>query len=211
MLPDKFYGKKVLAIFRCGSTLFGVEGERSDKDYIVILENYKDIIVDKRDGVDYFLFGLERFKQALRFDNSVLDYFLIWIDNTLLAKANLEYLDESFKDEFMAIIDIDWEQYLPVWLQINIDYFTACYEGLVREKSLYNLYRIRSLIENYQNTGTFTYFLSDADRELIVSYKNRQEYIEVHRQNFHDILIYLKTFLKEELNHGSNSNSPGDN
>jgi hypothetical protein len=198
MLPVKFYGKKVLAVFRCGSYLHEVQSENSDKDYTVILKNYKDIRVEKRDKVDFFLFGLEPFKRATRFDNRILDYFLLWMDNTLVARENLEYLDESFKDEFDEIINIDWGKYLTTWLRTNIQYFTSCLEGLINEKSLYNLYRIRSLIKHYQATGRFEYYLSEEDKELIIDYKNRQENLEKHRASFKEILLYLNKFLDKE-------------
>lgn len=198
MLPDNFYGKKVLAIYRCGSTIHGVQSDESDKDYVVILKNYRDIRLDKREKIDYFLFGLEPFKRALQFDPRVLDYYLLWMDNTLLAVDNLEYIDEEFKEEFYRIIHIDWQKYLTVWLKINVDYFSACCEALVNEKSLYNLYRIRSLIRHYQDIGRFEYYLSDGDRELIIDYKNKQANLEKHRGNFKEILEFLKTFLEKE-------------
>lgn len=198
MLPDNFYGKKVLVIYRCGSTINGVQSDESDKDYVVILKNYRDIRLDKREKIDYFLFGLEPFKRALQFDARVLDYYLLWMDNTLLAVDNLEYIDEEFKEEFYRIIHINWQKYLTVWLKINVDYFSACYDALVNEKSLYNLYRIRSLIQHYQDTERFEYYLSEKDKELIIDYKNKHANFEKHRANFKEILEFLKTFLEKE-------------
>lgn len=201
MLPDKFYGKKVLAIYRCGSYIHGVQNDDSDKDYVVILKNYQDIRLEKREKVDFFLFGVEPFKRALHFDKRVLDYYLLWMDNTLLASENIEFIAEEFKEEFYKIIKIDWDKYLTAWLRVNVEYFTACFEGLINEKSLYNLYRVRSLIEHYQATGRFEYYLSEKDRDLIIEYKNKQANLEKHRVNFREILEYLKTFLeKEEVN-----------
>ena len=198
MLPDKFYGKKVLAIYRCGSYIHGVQSDDSDKDYVVILKNYRDIRLEKRENVDFILFGLEPFRRALRFDNRILDYYLIWMDNTLLALDNLEFIDEEFKEEFHRIIHIDWKKYLTVWLRINIDYFSACFEALINEKSLYNLYRIRSLIRHYQDSGKFEYHLSDGDKEFIIDYKNKHANLEKHRANFKEILEFLKGFLDKE-------------
>jgi len=198
MLPDKFYGKKVLAIYRCGSYIHGVQSETSDRDYTVILRNYKDIRLEKQDGVDFFLFGLEPFKRATHFDPRILDYFLIWMDNTLLAKENLEYIDKGFKDEFEQIIEIDWDKYLTTWLKLNIQYFSACLAGLINEKSLYNLYRIRSLITHYEKTGKFAYYLDPEDKKLMIDYKNKKLHLDQHHANFKAILDYLKDFLAKE-------------
>jgi len=188
----------VLAIYRCGSYLHGVQSETSDRDYTVILKNYKDIRIEKQDGLDFFLFGLEPFKRATHFDPRILDYFLIWMDNTLLAKENLEYIEESFKEEFEQIINIDWDKYMTTWLKLNIQYFSACLAGLINEKSLYNLYRIRSLIRHYQDTGEFEYHLSGGDKEFIIDYKNKHANLEKHRANFKEILEFLKAFLDKE-------------
>ena len=88
MLPVSIYGKKVLAIYRCGSVLHGVEKDDSDRDFIVILKNYNDVRLCKVDNADYFLFGVNKFKQAVNFDRRIADYYLIWLDNTLIAKEN---------------------------------------------------------------------------------------------------------------------------
>ena len=198
MFPDKFYGKKVLAIFPCGSFLYELNGEKSDKDYTVILQNFKEVRVYKEEGVDYFLYGLEAFKKALHFDNSVLDYHLLWMDNTLIAKEHLLYIDESFVDEFNHIINIDWDTYLMTWLRINVEYYTACLDGLMNEKSLYNLYRVRSLMVNFEKIRKFTYYLSEEDRALIHDFKNKRQNISQHYKNFKEILEYLGTFLRRE-------------
>ena len=198
MFPAKFYGKKVLAIFPCGSFLYDLNGEKSDKDYTVILQSFKEVRVYKEEGVDYFLYGLEAFKKALHFDKSVLDYHLLWMDNTLIAKEHLLYIDESFVDEFNRIINVDWDRYLITWLRINVEYFTACLDGLMNEKSLYNLYRVRSLMVNFEKTGIFTYYLSEGDRALILDYKNNRKNISQHYENFKGILKYLGTFLGRE-------------
>ncbi len=185
----------MLAIFLCGSYLHGLSSETSDKDYIVILQNYKEVRVYKEDGVDYFLFGLDAFKRALQFDNHILDYFLLWMDNTLIVKDHLLFIDEGFVEEFNRIINIDWNKHLLTWLRINVNYFTVCLDGLINEKSLYNLYRVRSLMVNYENTGEFRYCLSEQDRALIIDYKTDRANTDKHYKNFQGILRYLSTFL----------------
>jgi len=198
MLSGSIFGKKILAIYRCGSAIYAVEGAESDQDFTVILEDYNEIITYKEDGNDYFLYGVESYKRALNFDDYILEYFLLWVDNTLLAKDNLLYIDSDFVDEFNKLIKVDWDKHLLKWLAINVDYYDFCFKNLLNEKSLYNLYRIRSLMKHYEATGKFEYYLSEEDKNLIIDYKNRQANLAQHQANFKQILEYLKTFLIKE-------------
>lgn len=198
MLPVSIYGKKVLAIYRCGSVLHGVEKDDSDRDFIVILKNYNDVRLCKVDNADYFLFGVNKFKQAVNFDRRIADYYLIWLDNTLIAKENTLFVDESFKEEYYALINIDWKKYFKVWLRINYEYFSACFDGHINEKTLYNLYRLRSLLVNYENTRKFEYYLSAEDKALIIDYKNKKENLEKHYANFKTIFAFIKKVLDKE-------------
>ncbi|MGI6714553.1 MAG: hypothetical protein ACOX3K_05895 [Bacilli bacterium] len=198
MLPVSIYGKKVLAIYRCGSVLHGVEKDDSDRDFIVILKNYNDVRLCKVDNADYFLFGVNKFKQAVNFDRRIADYYLIWLDNTLIAKENTLFVDESFKEEYYALINIDWKKHFKVWLRINYEYFSACFDGHINEKTLYNLYRLRSLLVHYENTRKFEYYLSAEDKALIIDYKNKKENLEKHYANFKTIFAFIKKVLDKE-------------
>lgn len=198
MLPDNFYGFPVLVIYKCGSEIYGLANETSDADYTVIVDGYDGLNVEKEDGVDYFVFGLSKFKELVTFVPSNLSYFLLWMDNTLVAESNLVFIDEEFRDEFLALINIDWAKYFKAWLRINYDYFKVCFEAKVNLKVLYNLYRVRSLVSNYEATGTFAHTISEEDLALMQSYKNEVSNKDEHYKNFAAILVYLKEVLERE-------------
>jgi hypothetical protein len=196
MLPDNFYGFKVIAIYRCGSRILGVESSESDEDYTVILGDYHGSGVEKQEGTDFFLFGIEDYKKATQIEDGILPYFTIWIDNVLLAQRNLVYIEPDFKNQFEEIINAPWpEERIKKWVKSNVDYFRAFYFGGGNEKSLYNLYRVRSLIAHYKRTGRFEAFLSKKDKELILDYKVKKQNLEIHKKNFEAIFAYLESFI----------------
>ena len=197
-LLDKINGRHVLALYRCGSYLFGTDGPDSDKDYTAILEDYDSCNIYKVEGADYFIYGVNVFKEALTFKSNHPGFLVMWLDNVLLAEENLIYIDEKFKDEFKKIIDVDWNSIFPVWLKKNLDYFKTWLEIGQHSKLLYHIYRLRSLVSHYRETGKFEAFLSEEDKENIIDYKIRNANTEKHLSNFKEIIIYLETILKEE-------------
>ena len=197
-LLDKINGRRVLALYRCGSYLFGTDGPDSDKDYTAILEDYDSCNIYKVEGADYFIYGMDVFKEALTFKSSHPGFLVMWLDNVLLAEENLIYIDEKFKEEFKKIIDVDWNSVFPVWLKKNLDYFKTWLEIGQHAKLLYHIYRLRSLVSHYRETGKFEAFLSEEDKENIIDYKIRNANTEKHLSNFKEIIIYLETILKEE-------------
>lgn len=199
MLRDSFFGKKVLAMYRCGSAIYGFNASQSDLDYTVILSDFEGIRLLVEDGVDYFIYGYETFKRVVNFDDeNILNSFIMWIDNVLLVKDNLVLIDDSFAAEFDELVKIDWNRHFKKWLKINLDYFTAIFTLGINVKPLYNLYRIRSLVKHYKDTGIFEYYLSDQDRELIIDYKINKTTSSAHDSNFINILEYLRSLIAEE-------------
>lgn len=199
MYRDNILGKKVLALYACGSSIHGFDDSTSDADYTAILDDFEGISLYHDDGKDYFIFGYETFKRAVQFnDENIPHSYLMWLDNIVLAEDHLVYIDEEFADEFSELIKIDWDKYFKKWLAINLDYFTAVFSLSFNLKPLYNLYRIRSLVKHYKETGVFEYFLSDEDRALIIDHKINKSISSEHSTNFANILEYLRSFIVEE-------------
>jgi len=197
-LLDRINGRRVLALYQCGSYLFGSNGPDSDKDYTAILDDYDSCNIYKVEGADYFIYGADVFKEALTFKSKHPGFLVMWLDNILLAKENLIYIDENFKNEFEKIIDVDWNIVFTDWLRKNLDYFETWLEIGQHPKLLYHLYRLRSLVSHYKKTGKFEAFLSEEDKENIIDYKIRNANIEKHMSNFKEIINYLESVLKEE-------------
>lgn len=193
-LLDKLIPYKILAIYRTGSFIYGLDTDKSDEDYIAIVDDFKEASVVKADGVDFFVFGIPYFEKLINFDDSVLSYFAIWTDNTLLAQKNLVYIDETFKTKFNELINVDWEKHFYTWLKRVIDYFSIRIDVGVKE--CYHLFRIKSQVAYYLKTGKFEYYFDEEDRKNALAYKaNPQQFLHQMLETF--------TYLESVYNEGT--------
>ena len=194
---ETFQGFKVLAKYRCGSYAFGFENDNSDNDYILVLDGNSGIIVDKVNGDDIFAFDVASFKRKMAFDDTLLDYFVIFNDEVLCLDKSLVYLDEDFKEEFLSITKIDWQKSIKVWIQRNIDYFEKYVQFKEFIKKLYHLYRIRGLLSHYEETGKFENVYPKSYLEKAKEYKNQKEVISANYiDDFESIINYLKKYVE---------------
>ena len=189
---DNLIPYKILAVYQCGSTAYGLNNETSDEDYTVIVDNYCGADIIKDDGADYFVFGVSYFEKLKRFETK-LTCFKVWIDNTVLAKANLVYIDDSFKEQFDSLIQVDWDAYFYKWLEAVVNYFEIRIE--YPDKSLYHLIRIKREVQNFLETNELKYHVSEDDFALARAYrKNPQSAIPSVKEAF----SYLKQILEEK-------------
>ena len=192
-LLTKLISNKILAIYRCGSYVYGLETDKSDEDYIVIIDGFDACNVIKDEGYDFFIIGKSYFERLCNFDEKTMSYFAIWMDNTLLAKQNLVYIDEDYKDEFELVINIDWNKHFKSWLKRVVDYFRLRLDG--DHKPLYHLFRIKSQVDYYLKNGKFEYHFPEEDKLKAIEFKsspnkNLPEVLE--------IFSYLESLLEDE-------------
>lgn len=197
-LLNNLLHEKVLAIYGCGSKIYGLESGGSDEDYTVIVDSDFLPNVIKDNGIDYFVFGRKQFNEATNFKKGYLSFFLAWLDNTCLALDNLVYLDEGYKDEFLSIVNADWSLKFKIWLEININYFGARLLYSPEEKTLYNLYRLNSIVKNYKETGIFKSVFFENDKTLALDFKSNPSTRISHKNKLEEIFSYLEHALKEE-------------
>lgn len=186
---------KILASYNCGSSIYGLEEDQSDKDITLIVEGTNIGDIKKEDGIDYFIFSIDYLKKIIAFDKTAFDCFKIWIDNLTVVKENLVSLDENFKEEFYKIIDVNWDSLFKQWLALNIGYFKARLEDKVFDKSLYHIYRLHSVVERYINSGVFLSTFKEEDLKLAENYKKNPS----DRHKHYDSLIKIIEFLEEQI------------
>ena len=191
IMPDN----KILAIYKVGSSIFGLSDDESDKDYIVIVDRFDGTNVIKEENCDFFVIGDSYFEKLCKFDDRVMSYFAIWMDNALLASENLEYIDEGYQERFNALININWKTCFKKWLGRIIDYFRIRLDDIDNSKPLYHLFRIRALVEHYIKTSKFEYYFPEKDRELALKFKkNPRNYLK----ELNEVFSYLEEVYKEE-------------
>ena len=187
-LLDKY---KVLASYNCGSSIYGLEEDSSDKDITLIVEGNDIGDIKTIDNVDYFIFSLDYLKKIISFDSSAFDTFKIWIDNLTLIDETLISIEDNFKDEFYKTININWDDKFKEWLSLNIGYFKSRLEDGNFDKSLYHIYRLHSVVERYKSSGVF----NDKDLKLADSYKKNKSERYKHLDSLTKIIQYLEEQL----------------
>ena len=197
LLDRLFSPNKVLLCYKCGSSIYGLSENESDKDYIVIIDGFDGCNVVKTDDSDFFVYGIGYFEKLKNFDRTCLTYFLVWIDNTLLAKDNVVYVDESIKDKLDEFLYVDFKAHFKDWLYRLIAYFGIRLENYQEEKSLYHLYRLESIIKHYKETGKFEHYFSNENYELAKDLKIKLN-IEKHLPRLKEIFSYIVALYKEE-------------
>ena len=182
--------------------IYGLSDDDSDKDYIVIIDGFDGCNVVKTDDSDFFTYGLPYFERLKNFDRGCLTYFLVWIDNVLLAKENIVYVDDSIKDKLDEFLYVDFKAHFKDWLYRVIVYFGVRLDNYKEEKSLYHLYRIYDLVRHYLDTGEFTYYFSEESKAKAKDLKTNLN-IEKHLPKLQEIFSYLVELYKEEEPNGN--------
>ncbi len=183
---------KVLASYSCGSSIYGLNGRGSDLDVTLIVEGSGVSEIRKIDGVDYFIFSADYFRKVVSYDAGALDAFKVWIDNLTLIGETLTYLDSAFESEFRKMVDVDWDARFRNWLSLNVGYFKSRLEGGCRDKSLYHVYRLRSIVERYERSGVFLSKFAEEDLRLAKDYKENEWGRQKHHGSMKGIIEHLE-------------------
>ena len=185
-----FKKDKVLLVYRCGSYAFGTSTDKSDEDYIVVLQNFKGLTHFGVEKKEYFVFGLEEWKEKQEFSDDYDDYFEIFNDEILALPATIIYQDESIK-ELIEKYKIDFKVNYKIWLKKVVRYFDSYLKLGTINKQMYHLIRIKHIIENYKVSGSFSLELSKEVVEWIKNYKASEDKRQFKRA-INEALTYLK-------------------
>lgn len=187
-----FKKDKVLLVYRCGSYAFGTSTDKSDEDYIVVLQNFKGLTHFGVEKKEYFVFGLEEWKEKQEFSDDYDDYFEIFNDEILSLPATIIYQDESIK-ELIEKYKIDFKVNYKIWLKKVVRYFDSYLKLGTINKQMYHLIRIKNIIESYKVSGSFSLELSKEVVEWIKNFKVSED-----KRQFKRVINEALTYLKNE-------------
>lgn len=189
-----FEDREILLAYYGGSRAYQNSNEKSDKDIIVILNDFDGAmhIADRETNCEYYVFGRKYYNKKMEFHKSVTPLLKIFNDDILSPLEPL-ILDESYKETYLSYKNRDFKKYLKPYLNAVVEYYeTFLYDGSLK-KNLYHLYRIEEQVKRYLETNEFKVELSEEVIEKIIVFKenfksNSPEYFEELR----NILNYLK-------------------
>ena len=194
-IKQQFRRDEVLLIYKCGSYAFGTSTEISDEDYVVVLKDFKGITHSSNGKKEYFIFGLEEWKEKQEFSDKYDEYYLIFNDEVLAFPESIIYAHESVK-ELVKKYKNEFASKYKLWLKNVISHFRFYFGIGDVNKSMYHLVRIKHLVENYKTTGVFSLKLSKEVNDWILEFKKAQNKT-TYRQTLYDALVYLEN-VKEE-------------
>ena len=194
-IKQQFRRDEILLIYKCGSYAFGTSTDVSDEDYVVVLKDFKGITHSSNGKKEYFIFGLEEWKEKQEFSDRYDEYYLIFNDEVLAFPDSIIYAHESIQD-LIEKYKNEFALKYKLWIKNVVSHFKFYFGIGDVNKSMYHLIRIKHIVENYKTTGAFSLDLSKEVHEWILEFKKTQNKAP-YRQTLYDALIYLEN-IKEE-------------
>ena len=169
-IKQQFRRDEVLLMYKCGSYAFGTSTEASDEDYVVVLKNFKGITHSSNGKKEYFIFGLDDWKEKQDFSEHYDEYFLIFNDEVLAFPESIIYVHESVQD-LVEKYKNEFASKYKLWLKYVVSHFKFYFGIGDVNKSMYHLVRIKHLVENFKTTGVFSLELSKEVSDWIIEFK----------------------------------------
>lgn len=194
--------KEIMFMYLGGSIAFGIyEKEYSDIDVNVFVNGLKGFIHTEMDGIDYFIYGDDKFLSRQDMSSDLSLYNKIFIDDALSLDDTLIYLNPVFESEFNSFKNIRLEDRLKSFLEMNVQYYEYHLNQYHKpSKKMYHLFRWRGIIENYKLTGKLTLDIAEPWKAKMFSYKhdwNTETGVRLHTE-LKEIIEYIKKY-KEGL------------
>ena len=200
-----FVNHELMFLYRSGSDAYGTNSESSDTDVTAVFKTIKGIIHASAGDIDVFAYGYDDFLARQSISDEIPLYNLIHADDIINVDKNLIYVNEQYKKEFKAIIELDFYKVLPLYLDAFIKY----YDDLLNVQNVvvkreYHILRIKAIIDDVIKTKKYQININE---EWLTK-------INKHKKNFRKLntpkyLEELRGYL-EEIITIKNDNFKGD-
>lgn len=194
-IKELFPNNKILLLYRAGSFAYGVADEESDKDYIVVLKDFRGVLHIPRDEdkSEYFIFGKEEWISKMELDDSLSPFLTIFPDEVLAD--SVIHVDASFASTYESFRNRDFTFVFQKYLAKVIAYFETYLNDNILTKNLWHLYRIEEQVAKFASgNNVWTLELSDETKERIHVYKAN---FQTQNINYLNELKGIITYLKE--------------
>lgn len=189
-IKKEFIDDDILLMYRCGSRAFGTSTGESDNDYVVVLRDFKGTAHRANGKDEYFVFGLSAWKRKMEFSDYYDEYLEAHNDEIMAFPNNVICIDDSMKKN-VEDYKKSFTGKMKTWLKKVCSHYEFILGLEDLSKSLYHLVRIRSIVERYKATGSFSLELDDNTLAWILDYKkasNREPFKRKIKETFE----YLK-------------------
>ncbi|AUD65479.1 hypothetical protein BK011_07150 [Tenericutes bacterium MZ-XQ] len=204
MIKEVFPNTKILLIYYGGSKAYGLDDENSDIDLTVVLDGFKGILHLFIGNYDLFVFSKEDFIKRQQFDDSIIAYHRQAADNIMGIDSNEYYLSPEFSNELNELIKSVDRSFIYHFIDAVLVYAISKFEINPTSKTHYHLFRLRGMLDHYDETGQFNLKVSEPWYSLMLEYK--ANYKTHDATKYVDKIIeqidYLSNYRKEMKNHG---------
>ena len=204
MIKEVFPNTKILLIYYGGSKAYGLDDENSDIDLTVVLDGFKGILHLFLGKYDLFVFSKEDFIKRQQFDDSIIAYHRQAADNIMGIDSNEYYLSSEFSNELNELItSVDW-QFIYHFIDAVLIYAMSKFEINPTSKTHYHLFRLRGMLDNYDETGQFNLKVAEPWYSLMLEYKTNYKAHDATKyvDKIIEQIDYLSNYRKEMKNHG---------
>lgn len=204
MIKEVFPNTEILLIYYGGSKAYGLDDNNSDIDLTVVLDGFKGILHLFIGKYDLFVFSKEDFIKRQQFDDSIIAYHRQAADNIMGIDLNEFYLNPKFSDELEVLLQSIDRHFIYHFIDAVLIYARSKFEINPTSKTHYHLFRLRGMLEHYDQTGIFNLSVDEPWYSLMLNYKanyksaNAAKYMD-EIQNQMDC---LEDYRNEMLKHG---------
>jgi hypothetical protein len=198
LIKEVFPNTEILLIYYGGSKAYGLDENTSDIDVTVVLEGFRGILHLFIGKYDLFVFSKEDFIKRQQFDDSIIAYHRQAADNVLGIKSNEYYLNPVFSDELDHIITNVDRTFISNLIDALLIYSKSVFEVNQKSKAFYHLYRLRGMIEHFNQTGTFDLIVDEPWKSKMIDYK--ANYKVNHEVNYEEEIVSLFDYLENYRN-----------
>ena len=164
---------EVMFIYFGGSIAYGTYDTTSDKDLVVFVDGYNGFTHSDIDGYDLFIFGREYMEKRFECDESIPEYYTIFIDDKLALPTTLVYLNEKYKEDYNYFINFDLKKSLKKYLRAVYNYFMYEFvDNEIPSKRFYHVIRIYGQLIHYLDTHVLDLNMEKSIRSEMLLFKS---------------------------------------
>jgi len=199
IIKGVFPNTEILLIYYGGSIAYGLDSDSSDKDVTVVLDGFRGNLHLTIGEYDLFVFAKDRFIQRQTFDESIIAYHRAAADNIMSIERTLIYINPSFQETLDELLIYDDKEFMLDHIAAELEYGRMRFDVNTNFKSHYHVFRIRGMVDHYENTGKYELVVEEPWFTKMMDFKDNwdNEIAENYIEEIKDQLEYLEKYRNE--------------
>ena len=204
MIKEVFPNTEILLIYYGGSKAYGLDDQTSDTDLTVVLDGFKGILHLFIGKYDLFVFSKKDFIKRQQFDDSIIAYHRQAADNIMGINSNDFYLNPKFSEELNKLLSSNDRHFIYHFIDAVLIYAKSKFEINPTSKTHYHLFRLRGMLDHYDQTDIFNLSVDEPWYSKMLDYKANYKSADAAKyiDEIQNQMDYLEDYRNEMLKHG---------